>query len=196
MYKIGITGNMGSGKTTICRIFEHLGVPVYYSDQEAKKFYACQNIKDELYRLFGAEIFTQTGGIDAKKMAKIVFNNAELLQKLNTLIHPLVWEDFEKWCKNYEKHPYVLLESAIIYPCKLTHLFDKIIFVDAPLPLILERVRQRDKINFEEIKKRIELQSTKFELMQPNYIIQNNEKQLIIPQVIAMHQDLISFSSD
>ena len=191
MKKIGITGNIGSGKTTVCRVFEHLGVPVYHSDKEAKKQYNHQNIKDKLYTLFGTDIFTETQTVDIQKLAQIVFNNTDLLQKLNQLIHPLVMEDFEQWCKNYENYPCVLFESAIIYSCKLTHYFDKIIFVDAPFSLIIERVMQRDKIIFTEVEKKLNAQlPVNKEFIKQDYIIYNDEKQLIIPQIMDIYRDL------
>ena len=194
MLKIGITGNIGSGKTTICRVFEHFGIPVFYSDQEAKKCYDSQNVKDKLLLLFGKEIFTENHDVDTKKLAQIVFNNPNLLQELNKIIHPIVLENFEKWCKKHKNNAYVLLESAVLYSCKLTHLFDKIILVDAPLPLIIERVIQRDSISYDEIMKRLNIQSfTNLESIKPNYIIFNNEKQLVLPQIIDIHQKLIAY---
>ena len=192
MKKIGITGNIGSGKTTVCRVFEHLGVPVYHSDKEAKKQYNHQNIKDKLYTLFGTDIFTETQTVDTQKLAQIVFNHTDLLQKLNQLIHPLVMEDFEQWCKNYENYPCVLFESAIIYSCKLTHCFDKIIFVDAPLPLIIERVMQRDKITATEVEKKLNTQlPVNNEWIKKDYIIYNDEKQLIMQQIMKIYRSLI-----
>ena len=188
MLKIGITGNIGSGKTTVCHIFEHLGIPVYYSDIEAKKFYNNQDVKDKLYSLFGKEIFTEKYDIDKKKLTEIVFTNAEFLSKLNKIIHPLVLTHFEKWSKNYENNSYILFESAILYSCNLTHLFDKIILVNSPVNLIIERVMKRDKINFDEINKRLNVQS--FTDYNPDYIIYNDEKQLVIPQVMRIHQEL------
>ena len=195
MLKIGITGSLGSGKTTICRVFEQMGVPIYNSDKEAKKFYNQQDIKNKLYAIFGTEIFTKTQDVDTKKMSQIVFNHDDLLQKLNNLIHPLVLENFEQWCKNHENHACILFESAIIYSCKLTHLFDKIIFVEAPRPLIIERVMQRDKISLEEVEKRLNIQlPANEEFIKKDYIIHNNEKQLILPQIIDIYQRLMAVS--
>jgi len=192
MLKIGITGNIGSGKTTVCRVFEHLGVPVFYSDKEAKKCYNRQDVKDKLQTFFGKEIFTETNDVDTKKLAQIVFNHPDLLQKLNKLIHPLVLEDFKQWSKKHESCAYILLESAIIYSCKLTHWFDKIIFVDAPFSLLTERVMQRDKIDYDEIKNKFDIQSfTNIKCMKPDYVILNDEKKLILPQIMSIHKDLI-----
>ncbi len=191
MLKVGITGNIGSGKTTACRVFEHFGVPVYYSDQEAKKHYDRQDVKDKLLSVFGKTIFTDAFDIDKKKLGQIVFNNTDLLQQVNKLIHPLVEEHFEQWSKNHVNHAYILFESAIIYSCKLTHLFDKIIFVEAPVSLIIERVMKRDKISLDEVNKKINIQSfTDSGLIKPDYVIIDDEKHLIIPQIINIHQDL------
>ncbi|MDR1459479.1 MAG: dephospho-CoA kinase [Bacteroidales bacterium] len=191
MYKIAVTGNIGSGKTTVCRIFEHLDIPVYYSDDEAKKFYAHQAVKNKLYRIFGEDIFTETNEIDQKKLAQIVFNHADLLQELNKLIHPLVEEHFKKWCRQYEDHFYILFESALVYSCHLTHLFDRIIWVEAPLELIVSRVMRRDKTLLEEVKRKFNLQSVpNDENIKPDYTIINDEKCLIVPQVIEIHQRL------
>jgi dephospho-CoA kinase len=191
MFKVGITGNIGSGKTTSCRIFEHLGVPVYYSDYEAKKYYEYQDVKDKLSVIFGKEIFTETNEVDKKQLARIVFNNVALLQQLNKIIHPLVEAHFEQWHKRYANHAYVLFESAVLYSCKLTHLFDKIIFVEAPVHLIIDRVIKRDNSLLDEIKQKINLQSpSNYEEVKPDYVIINNENHLITPQIIAIHQDL------
>ncbi|MDR1180747.1 MAG: dephospho-CoA kinase [Bacteroidales bacterium] len=192
MLKVGITGNIGSGKTTTCRIFEHLGVPVYYSDYEAKKYYDYQEIKEKLYPIFGEEIFTETNEVDKKKLGQIVFNRLDLLQQLNNLIHPLVEEHFTKWYRQYENHFYILFESALLYSCNLTHLFDKIILVDAPLHLIINRVMKRDKLSSEEVKQKFNIQSwLTCENMKPDYMIINDESRLIIPQIIEIHQDLM-----
>ena len=193
MLKIAITGNIGSGKTTVCRVFERLGVPVYYSDKEAKKQYSRQEVKDKLYTVFGEEIFTEQHEINTKKLALIVFSHVDLLQELNKIIHPLLLEDFEQWCISRENNIYVLLESAIIYSCKLTHWFDKIIFINAPFSLIAERVMQRDETSLDEVKKRFDIQSfTDFKSINPDYIIYNNEKKLILPQIIGIHNDIIA----
>ncbi|MDR0604116.1 MAG: dephospho-CoA kinase [Bacteroidales bacterium] len=191
MFKVGITGNIGSGKTISCRIFEHLGVPVYYSDYEAKKHYEHQNIKDSLSVIFGKEIFTETNEVDKKQLARIVFNNVALLQELNKIIHPLVEEHFEQWHKQYANHPYILFESAVLYSCKLTHLFDKIIFVEAPAHLIIDRVIKRDNTLSDDVKQKLNIQSSSNnEDTKPDYTIINDEVHLITPQIIAIHQDL------
>ena len=196
MLKVGVTGDIGSGKTIVCRIFEHLGVNVYYSDKEAKKFYNQQDVKNKLYPIFGAEIFTQTQNIDTLKLAKIVFSNSDLLQKLNKIIHPLVMEDFEQWCKNQKNCAYILFESAIIYSCKLTHYFDEIVFINAPFPLIIERVMQRDKLDFEAVKKRLSMQfPANKDFIKKDHIIYNDDERLVVPQVIDIHKDIISHHS-
>jgi dephospho-CoA kinase len=192
MLKTGITGNIGSGKTTACRIFEHLGIPVYYSDDEAKKHYECQDVKDKLFAVFGREIFTETNDVDKKQLARIVFSRLDLLEQLNAIIHPLVLQHFEQWLKRYENHAYILFESAILYSCGLAHLFDKIIFVKAPHALIIERIMKRDNTFFDEAKQKLSAQllSNKANVS-PNYVIINDEKHLMTSQIIEIHQDLV-----
>jgi dephospho-CoA kinase len=191
MIKVGITGCIGSGKTTVCRVFEHLGVPVYYSDYEAKKHYEHQDVKDKLYTVFGKEIFTETNDVDKKQLARIVFNDVALLGQLNKIIHPLVEKHFETWCKEYENRFYTLFESALLYSCKLTHLFDKIIYVESPVSLVVDRVTKRDNILPDDVKRKLNTQlQVNDDNITPDYVIMNDEKQLIIPQIIEIHQDL------
>lgn len=191
MLKIGITGNIGSGKTTICRIFEHLGIDVYYSDVKAKQFYNNHAVKQKIEFIFGKDIFTPKQTVDFKKLADIVFNDAQKLASLNTVLHPLVIEDFLLWHQQRQNKNYVLLESAILFQCGFAHLFDKIIFVDAPLDILFQRCMQRDNANAEAIKSRIEKQQKNYEKQSTaDFIICNNEKESLIEQVFRIHSVL------
>jgi len=160
MLKIGITGNIGSGKTTVCRIFECLKVPVYYSDTKAKQFYHNVEVRQEIKNMFGQSVFDAQANVDTKKLANLVFQDENQLKKLNNLIHPLVVSDFQKWCEKYKNQNFVLFESAIIYQCGLENLFDKIIFVDAPAETLLQRSVQRDKIDLATAKQRLQNQQS------------------------------------
>lgn len=191
MIKVGITGNIGSGKTIICRIFEYLGIPVFYSDFRAKECYHREDVKEKVKQLFGKAVFSSDGEIDKKKLGGIVFADSKSLNILNEFIHPLVLEDYHQWIDFHENEPYTLMESALLYPCKLTYLFDKIIFVDAPQNLRIERILERDKTSLELVKQRIEKQFfEKDDSFNPDYIITNDEQHLIIPQIIEIHNDL------
>ncbi|MFA7401238.1 MAG: dephospho-CoA kinase [Bacteroidales bacterium] len=193
MLKIGITGKIGSGKSTICRMFENIGIPVYYSDNEAKKFYSDQAIIDQLCKIFGKGILDFEKNIDKKALAAIVFNNEEKLDLLNGLIHPLVLKDFEKWCADKESYPYVLFESAIIYQCNLAHLFSKIIYVDCPEEIAIKRVMRRDNATHQAVLDRLSKQSS---CIPPyDYIITSDEENMEIPQVLVIHSQILRLNS-
>jgi len=194
MLKIGITGNIGSGKTTICRIFEHLGAVVYYSDAKAKQFYHNVAVKQQIKNIFGESVFDAEQNVDTKKLANIVFQNENELQKLNNLMHPLVINDFQKWCENYENQNFVLFESAIIYQCGLENLFDKIIFVESPVEMLLQRSVQRDGVEVEIAKQRLKNQQKKCNgRFLSDFIVYNDGQHSLIQEVIRIY-DVIKSS--
>src|SRR4051812_7408323 len=102
MKRIGVTGGIGSGKSTVCRVFELLGIPVYYADDEGKKILDSENVKAELIKLFGADVLAEDKMIDRKKMAALVFTDKEKLEKLNAVIHPAVGVHFEEWVQAHK----------------------------------------------------------------------------------------------
>ena len=191
MLKIGITGAMGSGKTTICRIFEHLGAEAYCSDEKAKQFYYDAVVKQEIKNIFGEGVFDAMENVDTKKLANIVFQDKNLLKKLNNLIHPLVVDDFQKWYQKRENQNFVLFESAIIYQCGLENLFDKIIFVDAPAEMLLQRSAQRDKVDAETAKQRLKNQQTNNKgLSHADFVIHNDGKHSLLEDVIRIYNTI------
>ena len=129
--KIALTGNIGSGKSTIAKIFNILGIPVFLADDEAKKNFYKSEIIDILIQTFGNEIIDSHNNIDKKKLAAIVFNNKIQLLKLNSIIHPLVFQQFEEWIKR-QNTDIVIFESAIIFEYQFEHLFDKIRYMKSP----------------------------------------------------------------
>ncbi|NLJ83088.1 MAG: dephospho-CoA kinase [Bacteroidales bacterium] len=192
MLKIGITGRIGSGKSTICRVFETLGIPAYYSDIEAKKLYDNMDIIQKLSKLFGKGILDINHRIDKRALASIVFNDEEKLTLLNSVIHPLVLKDFEKWWLTKSNYPYILFESAIIYEMKLEHLFSKIIYVDCPEEISIKRVMRRDNATHQAVLDRLSKQS--FTVPPYDYRIISNEKDLEVPQVLDLHEKLLQLS--
>lgn len=192
MIKVGLTGNIGAGKSTVSKVFESLGVPVYHADAEAKKFLDHASVKNELRIQFGPDVFTEDR-IDRKKLSKQVFSNKALLNKLNSIIHPLVKNDLEEWILRNRSHPYIIQEAAILYESGFYKDYDKVILVYCPYELATQRVMERDNINQAEVELRRNnqwSQERKKELS--DYIIYNDEMRLVIPQVLNIHSSLLS----
>jgi len=179
--KIALTGNIGSGKTTVAKIFEMMGTRVYYADAEAHKFFETAEVKQKVKELFSTDVFFENK-IDRKALAAVVFNSKEALGLLNGIIHPLVLQDFAAYCKNLKTtKKYVIMESAIIFESNLSHLFDKVILVSAPKNIRIERVAMRDKTSKSKILERLKNQLPEKELLKltPYHIINDNKKSLI-----------------
>lgn len=194
MVKIGITGGIGSGKTTVCRIFESLGVPVYFADAAAKQLMNTDpELKSSLERLFGKEIY-ENGILVRRKLAEIIFNDKTALEKADSLIHPAVGKDFIRW-SNRQTSPYVLEEAAIIFEKGIAGKFDKVILVTAPETLRIKRVSERDHVDPESVLSRIKNQWTEEKKAAlADFIIRNDHSQLLIPQVINIHRQLLQIA--
>jgi dephospho-CoA kinase len=196
MFKVGITGNIGSGKTTVCKIFEVLGIPVFYADDEAKKVM----IEDDVLiagikQTFGNEAYFEDGTLNRKHIAGIVFNNKEELLKLNALVHPAVFRAFDKWVINQKNVPYVLKEAALLFESDSYKMCDRSVLVTAPLDIRIQRVTQRDGITADEVKSRNDRQfSEEKKLGMANDVIINDDTQLVIPQVIKLHELYLSLA--
>ncbi|MCR4966097.1 MAG: dephospho-CoA kinase [Bacteroidales bacterium] len=143
MYKIALTGGIGTGKTYLSKNFIQMGIPVFYADDEAKKLYEDVTFQKKLIALFDHPNLVSNGKINIPVLSSLVFGNEENLQKLNRLVHPAVMDLFIKWAEE-QQAPSVMMESAIVYEGGLTDFFDKIIVVDAPLELRIQRVQLRN----------------------------------------------------
>jgi dephospho-CoA kinase len=199
MKLIGITGGIGTGKTIVCRLFELMGVPVYDSDYRAKWVMANnQTLRQELIGAFGKQIFTAAGELDRTNLAQLVFNDTEKLKLLNSLVHPHVRADFADWAAAYANRPYVLKEAALMYESEAWKQMDKIIVIAAPLDLRIRRIQQRDPHrSLQHIQAIIDKQLHDDEkLSRADYIICNNDKQPVIPQVLLLHQKLLQLAED
>lgn len=191
MLKVGLTGNIGSGKSTIARIFEVLGVPVYHADEEAKKFLNQTDVVDKLQKHFGDSIL-RDGEIDRKELAEVVFNDPEALSYLNSLIHPLVKNDLHEWMKEQKHHEYIVQEAAILFESGFYKDFDKVILVSCSEELANKRVMERDGVSEEEVVKRRRNQWNEGKKKQlSDFIVKNEEDKLIIPQVLEIHKKLL-----
>jgi dephospho-CoA kinase len=194
MYKVGITGGIGSGKTTVCQIFEVLGIPVFYADEEAKDIM----IKDPLLiegikTTFGQESYFSNGQLNNKHIASIVFNNEAELSKLNALVHPAVFRAFDTWEETISKDvPYTLKEAALLFESGSYKMCDTTILVTAPLEIKLQRVMQRDHVSAEQVKARMDKQlSDEEKIKMSNHLVVNDENHSIIEQVLNLHQQFL-----
>lgn len=190
MLKIGLSGNIGSGKSLVCQVFEKLGVPIFYADSEAKKILDSPILRPKLLTTFGADIEdNHLNIIDKKKLAAIVFTDKKALEKLNTLIHPQLRIEFKKWCLLHEKEKYVIQEAAILFENGFTDLFDKTIVVAASQNIRLQRVMKRDSTSKVEVLARMKNQwSDSRKEAAADFIIQNDGQELILPQVLKLHE--------
>lgn len=193
MLKIGLTGGIGAGKTTVARLFEILHISVYYADQKAK--YLMENdpaLHDALISLFGSRVY-QGNNLNRKYLSDLVFNNKELLNRLNSLVHPVVRNDFSEWCKCRVKETYVIQEAALIFESGFYKDFDMNILVTSPEDLRIKRVSQRDHSNEGEVRLRIENQMTDEQKKKlADLEIRNSENELLIPQVLEIHNKFVS----
>lgn len=194
MQKYAVTGNIGSGKSTICKVFESLGIPIYYADKEAKKFYLDTAVIEAVKKLFGDDVFNSNDQLISSILAERAFRNQDKLTQLNAIIHPLVMDDLKKWELSHSGEDYLIYESALLFESGFHTLFDKIILVTAPLELALKRVVSRDGTSPEDFLSRRAAQwdeSKKIELA--DIIITNDESQPLIPRIIELHSRLSSF---
>jgi dephospho-CoA kinase len=196
MLRVGITGNIGSGKTTVCEIFELLGIPVFYADKEAKNIMTIDVLLiAEIKKTFGDQAYFDDGSLNRKYIANIVFNNETELAKLNRVVHPAVFRAFDSWVAGIKDAPYVLKEAALLFESTSYKMCDFSLLVTAPFETRIERVMKRESITRVEIEAREARQFSeekKTELA--DYIIKNDNKQLLIPQVLKLHDEFLSLA--
>ena len=189
MLKIGITGNIGSGKTTVSKVFEILGVPVFYADDAAKKVMTHDPVLvRQLIDAFGAGSFFIDGTLNRKHIADIVFKDETQLLLLNSLVHPAVFRAFDQWVADRKNVPYVLKEAALLFESDSYKMCDQTILVTAPLDIRINRVMQRDGLQRTDILNRESKQFTEEKKKTlANFNIKNDDTELVIPQVLKLH---------
>ena len=189
--QIGITGGIGSGKSLVCKIFASLGVPVYDADSRAKYVMTTNGILiSDIKKEFGELSFNSDGSLNNRYLAQTVFNNPDRLSMLNHLVHPRVADDYQAWVGRHNSHPYVIKEAALLFESGSYQSLDEVVLVFAPEALRINRVRKRDESrSVEQIRDIIARQMPEEEkLKKASAVIRNDESQLVIPQVLQLHE--------
>jgi dephospho-CoA kinase len=196
MIKAGITGGIGSGKTTVCRIFETLGIPVYYADDAARELMVSNPaVREALVEEFGKESYLDDGTLDRTRLAKLVFPYPEKLERLNAIVHPAVSRHREQWQQHHFNVPYTLTEAALLVEAGSYKTLDVLITVTAPESVRLARIVARDGSAENEIRQRMARQLPEGEKVKlSQYVVDNSPGKLLIPQVWAIHEKLTATS--
>lgn len=195
MIKVGLTGGIGSGKSTVARIFESLGIPVYDADAMTKKLMNENDaLKSALVEAFGESVYLH-GQLNKSYLASLVFNNPEQLNRLNNLIHPAAIQAAEGWMSN-QNAPYCIKEAALIFESGSQSTLDKVIGVTAPRHLRIHRTMLRDHVSKEEVEKRMSHQiEDGIKMRLCDFTIVNDDQKMVLPQVLAIHRRLISIAN-
>lgn len=188
MKKIGITGNIGSGKSYVCKMFEKLGIPVFYSDDETKKLYLIPSIKELIINRFGNEVYFDDGTLNRKLLSYHLFKNEEAMKFIESVLYPALNQHFDEWC-GQQTSPYMLYESAILFEKNYERFFDKIIFVSASEDIRLQRVMLRDDCTEENVRSRMRLQLDEdLKISKADYVIYNDGTKPVEPQVLDINK--------
>lgn len=192
--RIGLTGGIGSGKSTVAKVFEVLGVPLYYADDAARSIMNNDpELREQIIAHFGADMYDH-GILNRKKMGAVVFNDPEKLKLINSLVHPATIRDGERWMDR-QTAPYAIKEAAIIFESGTQSQLDYVIGVSAPDALRIHRTMQRDKITREEVITRMNKQIKQtIKMMLCDFVIVNDEQNAVIPQVMQLHEQLLALA--
>ena len=192
MKLVALTGGIGCGKTTVLEEFQKLGVPCFVADQVAGRYYDDQAFVAEVVNLFGNDVLQKDGSVDKRAIARIVFNDAQALKKLNALIHPRVWDDFRLFAESHTDRPYVIFESAITYEYGFDKMVDKVICVYLEKEERLRRLELRDKVSRTELEARMRNQwEAEEKMMRADFVILNYEGNPRKRQVAFVHNKLV-----
>ncbi|MGB1240954.1 MAG: dephospho-CoA kinase [Chitinophagales bacterium] len=190
--QVGITGGIGSGKTTISKFFATLGVPIYYADDSAK--WLMQNdspLIEAIKKEFGQDIYSNEQTLNRQQLANIVFNDTKALRKLESLVHPAVFRHTQTWAAQHPKAPYLLREAALTFESGSYKILDKVITVFAPKEVRIQRVLKRDNTNREAIEARMDKQwADEKKVKLADFVIVNDGEKMLIPQVLQIHRTL------
>ncbi len=190
--KLGVTGGIGSGKTSVCKVFTVLGVPVFSADQAARKIIdGDENIKEAINSIAGTDLYVN-GTLDRLALATLIFNNDKLLEKVNSLVHPVVFDHFASWEKE-QSAPYIIMEAAILFESGASGKVDKIATIVAPVEQRLNRVMLRSNLSRKQVMERMKNQmDDESRVRLSDYVIYNSENDMIIPAILKIHMDILT----
>jgi dephospho-CoA kinase len=196
MLRIGLTGGIGCGKTTVARVFETLGIPVYYADAAAKRLMnEDPAIRSSLIEKFGKASYTDSGTLNRSYLASLVFEDPEKREFLNQLIHPATIADANQWLAK-QQAPYALREAALLFESGAAEGLDYVIGVSAPISVRIRRVMKRDQLSEDDVKKRMATQlQDAIKLKLCDFVIINDERVGLLPQVLALHEKLTALAA-
>ncbi len=196
MLKVGLTGGIGAGKSTVAHNFEVLGIPVYHADQEGKRLMQTNPSLIEKIKIAFSEKAYAEGILDRKFLSSLVFNDNQKLEMLNSIVHPFTIQDGKEWMEK-QNSPYAIKEAALIFESGSQGEFDTIIGVFAPPAMRIHRTIQRDHVEREKVLNRMEKQlDENIKMKLCDHVLINNEQTLLIPQVIALHDKLLQLSTE
>ncbi len=190
---VGLTGGIGSGKSTVARVFEQLNCAVYYSDERAKAAYFFEDVKPKVIQLLGKEAYLTDTTINKSFISSAIFSDANLLAQLNAILHPAVIADFKLFANEHATSNLIIKETALLFEAHLENQVDVIVLVTAPQALRVKRVMQRDGLSEDIILKKMKAQLSEEEkIKRSQFIITNDEEQMLLPQVIRVYQQLMA----
>ena len=192
--KIGVTGGIGSGKTSVCRVFSVLGIAVFSADLEAKRVMENDRpVMDRVRTIAGRDVYAN-GSLDRSELASIIFNDEDKLAEIDRLVHPVVFGNFLRWA-DAQPAPYSIMEAAILFESNAMEYVDKIITVVAPLEERIQRVIRRNRLSREQVLERVRNQmDDELKIRRSDWVIYNSENEMIIPAILRIHEEIISLA--
>ena len=191
--KLGVTGGIGAGKTSVCRVFSSIGIPVFSADTEAREVMDIDTgIILRINTIAGKNLYLN-GSLDRAELARLIFSNYRLLEKVNSLVHPVVFSRFREWEKK-QSTPYVIMEAAILFESGASKVVDRVVTVVAPMEERVERVIHRNNLTREQVMERMKNQMSDSErIRQSDYTIYNSENDMILPAILSIHEDILKY---
>lgn len=199
MLRVGVTGGIGSGKTTACLVFKALGVPVYDSDSNAKRLMTSDpELIEGIKQLLGEDAYVD-GELNRGYVADMIFNNKRLLKEMNATVHPAVIRDFVRWSERLQEEglPYIIQENAILFEGGFDKTLDVVVAVSAPVEERVQRTAERDSVEHHKVRERMDNQMSDREKRErAHYVIDNSEGVEMLPQILELHKVLLEKSRD